>query len=150
MTERAEDPERQDFESIGQAASVPDRPASETLDAGLTHASDPTRDAALREKPEESPTEERNSQPNIVAAEEYSSFTIAQKRAIIVTGSFAAWFSPMSGSIYYPALNQVRTSPDSVADHPLTSGRLRRTCTLRVRKSASPSRRTSLCKASPP
>ncbi|KAK0960970.1 hypothetical protein LTR91_020090 [Friedmanniomyces endolithicus] len=107
MTERAEDPERQDFESIGQAASVPDRPASETLDAGLTHASDPTRDAALREKPEESPTEERNSQPNIVAAEEYSSFTIAQKRAIIVTGSFAAWFSPMSGSIYYPALNQI-------------------------------------------
>ncbi|KAK1054119.1 hypothetical protein LTR74_016074 [Friedmanniomyces endolithicus] len=107
MTGRAEDPERHDFESTGQATPVLDRPASETLDAGLTHASDPTRDAALREKPEECPPEEEYDQPNIVAAEEYSSFTIAQKRAIIVTGSFAAWFSPMSGSIYYPALNQI-------------------------------------------
>ncbi|KAK0303975.1 hypothetical protein LTR82_017383 [Friedmanniomyces endolithicus] len=107
MTGRAEDPERHDFESTGQATPVLDRPASETLDAGLTHASDPTRDAALREKPRECPPEEEYDQPNIVAAEEYSSFTIAQKRAIIVTGSFAAWFSPMSGSIYYPALNQI-------------------------------------------
>ncbi len=148
MTERAEDSERQDVDGTGQAASVPDGPSSETLSAGLTHASDQIRNAALREKPQESPPEKQNDQPNIVATEEYSSFTIAQKRAIIVTGSFAAWFSPMSGSIYYPALNQVRTSSASVADHPLTSGRLRRTCTSRVRKSASPSRRTSSCKAS--
>ncbi|KAK0246682.1 hypothetical protein LTS09_018178 [Friedmanniomyces endolithicus] len=107
MTERAEDYERQDVDSTGQAASVPDRPTSGTPSAGLTHAADQPRNAALREKPEESPPEEKNDQPNIVAAEEYSSFTIAQKRAIIVTGSFAAWFSPMSGSIYYPALNQI-------------------------------------------
>ncbi|KAK0862252.1 hypothetical protein LTR91_021387 [Friedmanniomyces endolithicus] len=107
MTERAEDSERQDVDGTGQAASVPDGPSSETLSAGLTHASDQIRNAALREKPQESPPEKQNDQPNIVATEEYSSFTIAQKRAIIVTGSFAAWFSPMSGSIYYPALNQI-------------------------------------------
>ena len=39
--------------------------------------------------------------------QDYSVFTVAQIRAIIVTGSFAAWFSPMSGSIYYPALNEI-------------------------------------------
>ncbi|KAK1049791.1 hypothetical protein LTR74_017217 [Friedmanniomyces endolithicus] len=107
MTERAEDSERQDVDSTGQAASVPDRPTSGIPSAGLTHAADQPRNAALREKPEESAPEEKKDQPNIVAAEEYSSFTIAQKRAIIATGSFAAWFSPMSGSIYYPALNQI-------------------------------------------
>lgn len=42
------------------------------------------------------------------AGEDYSIFTTAQKRAIILTASLAGWFSPMSGSIYYPALNQVR------------------------------------------
>lgn len=39
--------------------------------------------------------------------EDFSVFTVPQIRAIIVTGSFAAWFSPMSGSIYYPALNEI-------------------------------------------
>lgn len=37
----------------------------------------------------------------------YSVFTVPQKRAIILTGSFIAWFSPMTGSIYFPALNQI-------------------------------------------
>ncbi|KAK0264105.1 hypothetical protein LTR35_017368 [Friedmanniomyces endolithicus] len=107
MTERAEDLERQIAESTVQVPSEVGAPTSETPAVGLTHASDQNRNATLREKPQESPLEEKNNQPNIVATEEYSSFTIAQKRAIIVTGSFAAWFSPMSGSIYYPALNQI-------------------------------------------
>ncbi|KAK0248878.1 hypothetical protein LTS09_015963 [Friedmanniomyces endolithicus] len=107
MTERAEDLERQIAESTVQVPSKVGAPTSETPAVGLTHASDQNRNATLREKPQESPLEEKNDQPNIVATEEYSSFTIAQKRAIIVTGSFAAWFSPMSGSIYYPALNQI-------------------------------------------
>ncbi|KAF7190830.1 MFS transporter M6 [Pseudocercospora fuligena] len=42
-----------------------------------------------------------------MASEDYSIFTTGQKRAIIVSGSFAAWFSPMTGSIYYPALNSI-------------------------------------------
>ena len=44
---------------------------------------------------------------NAVASEDFSVFTIPQKRAIIVAGSFIGWFSPMTGSIYFPALNQV-------------------------------------------
>lgn len=35
---------------------------------------------------------------NAIAGEDYSVFTVAQKRAIIVAGSFLAWFSPVSHS----------------------------------------------------
>jgi hypothetical protein len=42
-----------------------------------------------------------------VAPEGYSVFTVDQKRWIIVAGSFAAWFFPMRGSIYFPALNKI-------------------------------------------
>ena len=42
-----------------------------------------------------------------LSQEIYSVFTTPQKRAIILTGSFISWFSPMSGSIYFPALNQI-------------------------------------------
>ncbi|KAF2487046.1 major facilitator superfamily domain-containing protein [Neohortaea acidophila] len=42
-----------------------------------------------------------------LATEDFSIFTVPQKRAIIVAGSFISWFSPMTGSIYYPALNEI-------------------------------------------
>ena len=66
----------------------------------------PRNDAGNEKNVDDSaePTSER---PNIVANEDYSLFTIPQRRAIILAGSFIGWFSPMSGSIYYPALNQV-------------------------------------------
>jgi hypothetical protein len=41
------------------------------------------------------PAAEQPDHSNVVAAEDYSIFTVPQKRAIIVTGSFAALFSPM-------------------------------------------------------
>ena len=41
------------------------------------------------------------------ANEEYSVFTVPQKRALVLSVSLLGWFSPMTGSIYYPALNQV-------------------------------------------
>ncbi|TKA64623.1 hypothetical protein B0A55_09565 [Friedmanniomyces simplex] len=107
MTERTEDPERQEIDNPEAAAAAPDGPTAGTLSIGTTDVSDQSKDAALREKPEESPPARENEQPNIVATEDYSVFTTGQKRAIIVTASFAAWFSPMSGSIYYPALNQI-------------------------------------------
>lgn len=54
-------------------------------------------------------TERTHIQANdLVAKEDYSVFTVPQKRAIILAGSFISWFSPMTGSIYYPALDQVR------------------------------------------
>ena len=34
---------------------------------------------------------------NVIAGEDYSVFTVPQKRSIIVAGSFLAWFSPVSG-----------------------------------------------------
>ncbi|KAK9246060.1 major facilitator superfamily domain-containing protein [Lipomyces tetrasporus] len=39
--------------------------------------------------------------------EAYSVFTVTQKKLIILTGSLASFFSPLSSSIYFPALNSV-------------------------------------------
>ena len=41
------------------------------------------------------PATEQVDRSHLVANEEYSVFTVGQKRAIIFAGSFAAWFSPM-------------------------------------------------------
>lgn len=40
----------------------------------------------------------------------YSVFTVPQKRAIILSGSFLGLLSYMSSSIFYPAVNQARIS----------------------------------------
>lgn len=53
------------------------------------------------------PPSERPDRSDVVAKEDYSVFTVGQKRAIIFAGSFAAWFSPMTGSIYFPALDVI-------------------------------------------
>ena len=41
------------------------------------------------------PAAEQVDHSHLVANEDYSVFTVGQKRAIIFAGSFAAWFSPM-------------------------------------------------------
>lgn len=56
------------------------------------------------EKQEEPDTQHRNA----IAGEDYSVFTVPQKRAIIVAGSFLAWFSPVSHSC--PIQRQILTS----------------------------------------
>ena len=38
---------------------------------------------------------------------DFSVFTVNQKRAIVAAGSLAAFFSPLSSSIYFPALDTV-------------------------------------------
>lgn len=53
------------------------------------------------------PATEQVDHSNVLAKEDYSVFTVGQKRAIIFAGSFAAWFSPMTGSIYFPALDRI-------------------------------------------
>lgn len=71
------------------------------------------------------PATEQVDRSHLVANEDYSVFTVGQKRAIIFAGSFAAWFSPMvshpspspldehrltsrqTGSIYFPALDRI-------------------------------------------
>jgi MFS family permease len=57
--------------------------------------------------PADEPKVEQPDRSGVLAKEDYSVFTIGQKRAIIFAGSFAAWFSPMTGSIYFPALDQI-------------------------------------------
>lgn len=42
------------------------------------------------------PATEQVDRSHLVANEDYSVFTVGQKRAIIFAGSFAAWFSPMA------------------------------------------------------
>ncbi|EED18640.1 bicyclomycin resistance protein, putative [Talaromyces stipitatus ATCC 10500] len=44
---------------------------------------------------------------NVVATEDYSVFTKRQKRMMIATASFVSWISPLTGAIYYPAVNQI-------------------------------------------
>ena len=41
------------------------------------------------------------------SSEEYSVFSIRQKKTIIVAGSFAGFFSPLSSNVYFPALNTI-------------------------------------------
>jgi multidrug resistance protein len=53
------------------------------------------------------PAVEQVDYSDVLATEDYSVFTVGQKRAIIFAGSFAAWFSPMTGSIYFPALDRI-------------------------------------------
>jgi MFS family permease len=57
--------------------------------------------------PTDEPKVEQPDRSGVLAKEDYSVFTVGQKRAIIFAGSFAAWFSPMTGSIYFPALDQI-------------------------------------------
>jgi hypothetical protein len=80
-----------------------DEPPS-TLDSPIQDNGDPEKqpDTAI-----EPPTEQPSAHQDAVAKEDYSVFTVPQKRALVLFGSLAAFFSPMTGSIYYPALNQV-------------------------------------------
>jgi len=54
------------------------------------------------------PATEQVHRSNLVATEDYSVFTVGQKRAIIFAGSFAAWFSPMVSCIHPSTLNEHR------------------------------------------
>lgn len=83
--------------------------------------------------------------PPAVSIEDYSVFTVPQKRAIVLSGSLIGWLSPMTGSIYYPALNQVSILvPEFVVKARLTGVRLPATCMCQIVKSTSPSQHT-LC-----
>lgn len=97
----------------------PEKSLSNDLDTNEPSDTAQPKDIEKQEEP-------NTQQHNVIAGEDYSVFTVPQKRAIIVAGSFLAWFSPvshsspnpttetdfvdgskMTGSIYYPALNQI-------------------------------------------
>jgi MFS family permease len=73
------------------------------------HGTKTTNDVekGVGELPTSEPMVEQPDRSGVLAKEDYSVFTVGQKRAIIFAGSFAAWFSPMTGSIYFPALDQI-------------------------------------------
>lgn len=80
---------------------------TDSKDSRQTNGPNSTADASDVEKgpsPSDAPTKQG---ADLTAKEDFSVFTVAQKRWIIVAGSFAGWFSPMTGSIYFPALNQI-------------------------------------------
>ncbi|KAI9820353.1 MAG: hypothetical protein M1827_005975 [Pycnora praestabilis] len=75
-----------------------------------------TRQLALKESEpsnaqnqdeERNPTGEPPIERQVTTGEVYSVFTVTQKKLIVLTGSLAAFFSPMSSAIYFPALNTI-------------------------------------------
>jgi hypothetical protein len=58
---------------------------------------------------ENSGKQEAASQPD-AHLEAFSQFTVGQKRAIVAMGSLASFFSPLSSSIYLPALTTIAHS----------------------------------------
>ena len=60
---------------------------------------------ALEHTPDISPNAEPISEQPIASDVAYSVFTVPQKKAIVLSASLGAVFSPMSTTIYLPALN---------------------------------------------
>lgn len=50
------------------------------------------------------------------AQESFSVFSIKQKRLIVLTASFAGFFSPLTGSIYYPAITDIANDLHTTTD----------------------------------
>lgn len=104
-----------DSQNEKQSANSPDgREDGSPVDGGGEKDIGPRKDATdvnddnqdetqSKQDVEAGPADQR---ADVLAKENYSVFTVPQKRAIILVGSFVGWFSPMSGSIYYPALNE--------------------------------------------
>ena len=57
--------------------------------------------------PESRSTEKFSKQDSLPASEHYSVFTVRQKKTILMAGSFAAFFSPLSSNVYFPAINTI-------------------------------------------
>jgi hypothetical protein len=61
---------------------------------------------AIPSKGEEQP-QEQNANPQL---EKLSVFTKHEKRSMVMVGSLASFFSPLSSSIYFPALGTIATA----------------------------------------
>jgi hypothetical protein len=71
-----------------------------------------TTDIEKSAQEEEEPPSENDAeqQPQQEQHVQYSAFTINQKRTIVAMGSLASFFSPLSSSIYFPALETIATA----------------------------------------
>ncbi|KAJ5764916.1 MFS transporter [Penicillium odoratum] len=71
----------------------------------------PTDSTGLAEQPSEDP-EKQPVQDVATGHEKFSVFTTGEKRAMVAIGSLAAFFSPLSSSIYFPALDTIASALD--------------------------------------
>lgn len=89
-------------------AQVPTAPSPGLKDSdSRAPEKDLKSEASADEKDVGATVESGGGAADLVAKEDFSVFMVPQKRAIVAAGSFIAWFSPMTGAIYYPALDQV-------------------------------------------
>lgn len=87
-------------------ASDPMLAITKEHDSSSTHKhSEPSQSPEMEPESSEEPCIGRQT----TTGEVYSVFTVNQKRAIILTGSLASFFSPLSSSIYYPSLPTIAT-----------------------------------------
>lgn len=71
----------------------------------------PTDSAIIPTEPESTPDAEKQPAQDVVQEyKQYSAFSVNEKRAMVAVGSLAAFFSPLSSSIYFPALDTIATA----------------------------------------
>lgn len=68
---------------------------------------EPNQVSASEQAPETETNAEPVSEQPVASDVAYSIFTVPQKRAIILSAAMGAIFSPMSTTIYLPALNEI-------------------------------------------
>lgn len=88
---------------IATAEQQEDKESVDSLEIADSPPGDPQKSYVSQTSAE--PDTEK-SQP-VVSTEDYTVFTVNQRRMIIVVCSFASWFSPMTGSIYTPAIDKI-------------------------------------------
>lgn len=111
--------------SSDMVANTPDSkarsrcPGSETTDGDLPQQDQQEQQRSRRGTSssinQQEPQRERSdvaaaeppSERQVVPPEQFSVFTVNEKKAIILTGSLAGFFSPLSSSIYFPDLNTI-------------------------------------------
>lgn len=81
-----------------------ERPENANLDTSSQEQKAPPYDQKT------DPTAEPPSEGPSLPMEQFSVFSVSEKRIIILTGSLAGFFSPLSSSIYFPALNTIASA----------------------------------------
>ena len=75
---------------------VPNLSSKEPQDqTAPTNGNDPPNSDAEKDEDVEASAEQPSQHDDVLAKEDYSVFTVPQKRAIVLAGSFIGWFSPV-------------------------------------------------------
>lgn len=95
-----------------QSVPRPIEDADSIKQASLEESTGNSKTTVVESEPEmlPSPTLVPASEKPVTEIADFSVYTTNQKRAIIFTASLAGFYSPLSGSIYYPALDTIAKS----------------------------------------